>query len=87
MQVSWKRTHAVPHVQGSTSRSLVCRSKRRLIGRIELAAAARRLSAAVRSARAPITKAYNYPFRKFDVNVRLCAIHTKNKCLRMIASI
>ena len=32
MQVSWKQTHAVPHVQGSTSRSLVCRPKRRLIG-------------------------------------------------------
>ena len=34
MQVSWKHTHAVPRVQGSTSRSLVCRPKRRLIGNV-----------------------------------------------------
>ena len=27
MQVSWKHIHAVPHVQSSTSRLLVCRPK------------------------------------------------------------
>ena len=32
MQVSWKRTHAVPHVQSSASRSFVCRPKRSLTG-------------------------------------------------------
>ena len=32
MQVSWKHSHAVLYVQGSTSRSLVCRPKRRLTG-------------------------------------------------------
>ena len=40
MQVSWKRTHAVSHVQGSTSRSLVCRPKRRLTGDIFLSSSA-----------------------------------------------
>ena len=34
MKVSWKHPYAVPQVQGSTSRPLVCRPKSRLTGRI-----------------------------------------------------